>query len=65
MAQAWTPIHTPDNVLLDQVRAIGVTATRYTLFDGTDRPQPTNRMVSNDPFRDYMQRHDCSFPEAL
>jgi hypothetical protein len=22
-------------------------------------------MVSNDPLRDYMQRHDCSFPEAL
>jgi hypothetical protein len=22
-------------------------------------------MVSNDPIRDYMQRHACSFPEAL
>jgi hypothetical protein len=22
-------------------------------------------MVSNDPLRDYMQRHDCSFPESL
>jgi hypothetical protein len=22
-------------------------------------------MVSNDPIKDYMQRHDCSFPEAL
>jgi hypothetical protein len=22
-------------------------------------------MVSNDPIRDYMQRHGCSFPEAL
>ena len=23
------------------------------------------RMVSNDPIRDYMRRHACSFPEAL
>jgi hypothetical protein len=22
-------------------------------------------MVSNDPIRDYMRRHGCSFPEAL
>jgi len=22
-------------------------------------------MVSNDPIRDYMQRHDCGFPDAL
>jgi hypothetical protein len=22
-------------------------------------------MVSNDPIRDYMQRHGCGFPEAL
>jgi hypothetical protein len=22
-------------------------------------------MVSNDPIQDYMQRHGCSFPEAL
>ena len=22
-------------------------------------------MVSSDPLRNYMQRHDCSFPEAL
>jgi hypothetical protein len=22
-------------------------------------------MASNDPISDYMQRHDCSFPEAL
>jgi hypothetical protein len=22
-------------------------------------------MVSNDPIKDYMQRHACSFPEAL
>ena len=22
-------------------------------------------MVSNDPIKDYMQRHGCSFPEAL
>jgi hypothetical protein len=22
-------------------------------------------MVSNDPIKDYMRRHDCSFPEAL
>jgi 1,6-anhydro-N-acetylmuramate kinase len=22
-------------------------------------------MVSNDPISDYMQRHDCSFPDAL
>jgi hypothetical protein len=22
-------------------------------------------MVSNDPISDYMQRHDCGFPEAL
>jgi hypothetical protein len=22
-------------------------------------------MVSNDPIRDYMQRHACGFPEAL
>jgi hypothetical protein len=27
----------PDDALLDQVRAIGVTATRYTLFDEADR----------------------------
>jgi hypothetical protein len=26
--------------------------------------RPT-RMVSNDPIRDYMRRHDCSFSEAL
>jgi hypothetical protein len=24
-----------------------------------------SRMVSNDPIKDYMQRHGCSFPEAL
>jgi hypothetical protein len=22
-------------------------------------------MVSNDPIKDYMRRHDCGFPEAL
>jgi hypothetical protein len=22
-------------------------------------------MVSNDPIKDYMQRHACGFPEAL
>ena len=22
-------------------------------------------MVSNDPIKDYMRRHNCSFPEAL
>jgi hypothetical protein len=22
-------------------------------------------MISNDPVRDYMRRHDCGFPEAL
>jgi hypothetical protein len=26
--------------------------------------RPT-RMVSNDPIKDYMRRHGCSFPEAL
>jgi hypothetical protein len=38
----------PDDVLLDQVRAIGVTASRYTLFDGTDRPQHTNLPAATD-----------------
>ena len=34
----------PDDVLLDQVRAIGVTATRYMLFDEADRcSTPTRR----------------------
>jgi hypothetical protein len=33
---------TPNDVLLDQVRAIGVTATRYMLFDEADRLQYTN-----------------------
>jgi hypothetical protein len=31
----------PDDVLLDQVRAIGVTATRYMLFDEAARRQHT------------------------
>src|SRR3954468_14722905 len=32
------------------------------LWETTARP---NRMVSNDPIKDYMQRHACGFPEAL
>jgi hypothetical protein len=38
----------PDDVLLDQVRAIGVTATRYMLFDEADRLQYTNQKTAAD-----------------
>ena len=38
----------PDGVLLDQVRAIGVTAARYMLFDEADRLQHTDRQMAVD-----------------
>jgi hypothetical protein len=38
----------PDDVLLDQVRAIGVTATRYMLFDEADRLQHTDQKTATD-----------------
>jgi hypothetical protein len=38
----------PDDVLLDQVRAIGVTVTRYMLFDEADRLQYTNQKTAAD-----------------
>jgi hypothetical protein len=37
-----------DEVILDQVRAIGVTATRYMLFDEADRLQHTNQQTALD-----------------
>ena len=37
-----------DEVILDQVRAIGVTATRYMLFDEADRLQYTNQKTATD-----------------
>jgi hypothetical protein len=36
----------PDDVLLDQVRAVGVTATRYMLFDVADRLQYTDQKTA-------------------
>ena len=36
----------PDDVLLDQVRAIGVTAIRYMLFDEADRLQHTDQKTA-------------------
>ena len=38
----------PDGVLLDQVRAIGVTAARYMLFDVADRLQHSNQRTATD-----------------
>jgi hypothetical protein len=38
----------PDDVLLDQVRAIGVTATCYMLLDEADRLQHTNLPAATD-----------------
>ena len=38
----------PDDMLLDQVRAIGVTATRYMLFDEANRLQHTNLQTALD-----------------
>lgn len=38
----------PDDMLLDQVRAIGVTATRYMLFDEANRLQHTNQQTALD-----------------
>jgi hypothetical protein len=38
----------PDGVLLDQVRAIGVTATRYMLFDVADRLQHSDQRTATD-----------------
>ena len=39
---------TPNDVLLDQVRAIGVTATCYMLLDEADRLQHTNLPAATD-----------------
>jgi hypothetical protein len=38
----------PDDVLLDQVRAVGVTATRYMLFDVADRLQYSDQRTATD-----------------
>jgi hypothetical protein len=38
----------PDDALVDQVLAIGVTATRYMLFDEADRLQYTNQKTATD-----------------
>jgi len=38
----------PDDALLDQVRAIGVTATRYMLFDVADRLQHSDQRTATD-----------------
>jgi hypothetical protein len=47
---------------------IGSASGKRNLFDAPiyriSIARPTT-MVSNDPIRDYMQRHACSFPEAL
>ena len=31
----------------------------------TETTARSTRMVSHDPIKDYMQRHGCSFPDAL
>jgi hypothetical protein len=38
----------PDNMLLDQVQAIGVIATRYMLFDEADRLQHTDQKTATE-----------------
>ena len=38
----------PDDVLIDQVRAIGVTATRYMLFDEADRLQHADQRTATE-----------------
>jgi hypothetical protein len=38
----------PDDVLLDQVRGVGVTATRYMLFDVADRLQYSDQTTATD-----------------
>jgi hypothetical protein len=38
----------PDNVLLDQVRTIGVTATHYMLYDEAARLQHTDQATATD-----------------
>jgi hypothetical protein len=38
----------PDGLLIDQVRAIGVTATRYMLFDEAARLQNTDLPAATD-----------------
>jgi hypothetical protein len=38
----------PDDVLVDQVRAIGVTATRYMLFDEADRLQHADQRTATE-----------------
>ena len=35
----------PDDMLVNQVQAIGVTATRYMLFDEADRLQHTDERI--------------------
>ena len=40
--------YAPDDVLLDQVQAIGVTAARYMLFDEADRLQHTDQTTATE-----------------
>jgi hypothetical protein len=37
----------------------------YEQVCSTESTMRPTTMVSNDLIRDYMQRHDCGFPEAL
>jgi hypothetical protein len=38
----------PDDMLVNQVQAIGVTATRYMLFDEADRLQHTDQRTATE-----------------
>jgi hypothetical protein len=64
--------------LLDLVSRIGVACValigRIADWSGrlgapdngaTETTARPTRMVSHDPIKDYMRRHDCGFPEAL
>jgi hypothetical protein len=48
IAELLTLKDAPDDALLDQVRAIGVTATRYMLFDVADRLQHSDQRTATD-----------------
>jgi hypothetical protein len=43
-----SPLHATARVLLDQVRAIGVTATRHLLFNEAARLQHTDQVTATD-----------------
>jgi hypothetical protein len=43
-----SPLHATARVLLDQVRAIGVTATRHLLFNEAARLQHTDQVMATD-----------------